>query len=633
MILSLILNLFYVTVAVTLIYVIGKFILGFFAKTPRGSFELFINYIVGILVIVFVYSVIKSKLNTINIALIPIFGVVLFIERYNLQKWEWKGNLIKKDIILSLTAIAIIFLFQCVFYFDIVKNGYRALHSDQYAYSHFTNSLKYFGKETTNLEFLYFFPDYSFSLKPYHYAELWITSFFSQVFNISTINAYFLIMIPIVVFIYFIGIFAVFENSISSTKWRFIISIFLVFLGGLYFSVYDYHELTNNFNWADNSILSKFYQKVSFIYVFLLLSFNLLSNKKYNYFFIVLSIIPLFSFTYLPAIIGSGLLFSLLIFTRKKIPLTNFLLSIGLFTFVLVFHGLFYYFNSIPDGVVGKYKDFYQSLAYKVISSNFSIIDIKIFVGNYIYRFARPFIFYFPYLLVLFAFIPFLIKETLFLLIFICCGILASCLLYPMPNSSQFASMTMIVFNIYIILLINLNYSKDVFKKRFKTIISSLILLFISYSSIQMWEHRLTNLEMRKQHFNFMNKTSQIFDKDINVVLVFLTDEDYLDLSLDWWIPKLDILPLTQYTNKEILFVLGNAERFYYVRNMDIKHHSAPILFWLHKNHTDLFHLIKKFDIKFVYRKKGAIMPKFIENSAKEQIISIDKRHEIFVLE
>src|SRR6202008_2744448 len=115
--------------------------------------------------------------------------------RNRIRKYNFELLAIKKELLASALFFLPIILFQAYFYFDFFQDSFKTLHTDHYLYADFSNSLKLFGLESPFTDLIYY--NNVEYLVPYHYAELWLTALFSEIFKVSTIISYFLIVIPL----------------------------------------------------------------------------------------------------------------------------------------------------------------------------------------------------------------------------------------------------------------------------------------------------------------------------------------------------------------------------------------------------------------------------------------------------
>ncbi|OFY18591.1 MAG: hypothetical protein A2W98_04995 [Bacteroidetes bacterium GWF2_33_38] len=507
-----------------------------------------------------------------------------------------------------LLLFAPIYLYQSFFFFDFFSGTIRHLHTDHYLYGDFSNSLKLFGVESKFTD-LNFYSTSDLQLIPYHYSELWITAFFSMLLNISSVNSYFLIVIPVCATIYGIGLFSLVENIKTHRSFKFIFTYMSLFISGVYFSFYDNWEITGYIHQSDNGILSFLSQKFCFIYICILFSVLLFIKEKKELGIIFLSTIPIFSINFAPSIIGGIVLYYLYSFIIKKerLVLSNIgglLSALYVILFILLFYSLFKskYSNEIIDNDI---------FLIKILNNNFSSTDLKIFIGNNVYRIIRALIFYFPYVILLVYAVKQNRQLSILFLFIIISGILTSTFLFDALNAGQFASNTYIIFNVLIAIGLSIlldkmktNLKKSIFV--FTIFISSLSLsLFTSFS--------IKNQYLSTHDYMVFKKIDAKLEKTSNI-LVFLNEKDFSDIMLVCWQSKNDLLPLTQYSDKDIIFSLGNPE-LYFLSNANVSSSDSlhyKYIFPFNKNRNNdinYYNIIDDKGIKYLYVKDGVEIP------------------------
>jgi len=200
--------------------------------------------------------------------------------------------------------------------------------------------------------------------------------------------------------------------------------------------------------------------------------------------------------------------------------------------------------------------------------------------------------------------------SILFLFIIIS-GILTSTFLFDALNAGQFASNTYIIFNVLIAIGLSIlldkmktNLKKSIFV--FTIFISSLSLsLFTSFS--------IKNQYLSTHDYMVFKKIDAKLEKTSNI-LVFLNEKDFSDIMLVCWQSKNDLLPLTQYSDKDIIFSLGNPE-LYFLSNANVSSSDSlhyKYIFPFNKNRNNdinYYNIIDDKGIKYLYVKDGVEIP------------------------
>lgn len=622
-------------VAMLIVYIIGKIACAFLPLPSNKFFKLFVTYAAGILILLLAYSLIWSGLRTVNLLILPEAAALAFLLRKRLTKPHFHLKEIKQELFYSLLAFIPVFAYQSYFYFDFANEGFRALHSDQYFYAQLANSLKLFGAEsvnTGNLGFNYFFNDYRDYITPYHYSELWLTAFFSSLFRINTISSYYLITNSVLVSVYFVGILYLFDRAIKSLPLNYIISFLCLFISGITFDFYENYEITSYAYWCENSIFGLFTQKYAIACIYLLLAFILLEKKHPAYSILVLSIVPFLSLPMLPAIFGGLMLFGMYDFfsSRFKLNRETILYSAVGFANLGIFTAFYYYFNQSHHLNNYTYNTLSDTFLNKILTNTASVTDIKTFAGNFLFRIVKPVLFYLPLLAIsLFSFGMLKRKWTL-LFFCIASGVFASCLLFNASNSSQFASGSYILFNIVIAISLAKFLDESKHTKPVKILVMSVFLVFVLIAAgrTTVIKNSLQKTGYLKHEPARLKLIAEHIHKKTSIILVYLNAEDYCAANADWWIYRNNLLPLHQYSNKDITFILANYELYNESKGMPPQITTA-VQKWCYDNHAGIEELIKTFDIRYVYAKNNVEVPAFIENSATIQL-PVSGQNDIF---
>ena len=229
-------------------------------------------------------------------------------------------------------------------------------------------------------------------------------------------------------------------------------------------------------------------------------------------------------------------------------------LYIGLFIFCFYVFLKPTYSNEIADNSI---------LLKRIINGSLSVLDVKIFIGNVIYRLVRPMIFYLPYL----PYLPFLIifmkkmKDLSILYFFILfSGIITSALLFNQLDVIQFATNLYLLFNIIIIIALSVSFEFTSTKVKFALITLYVIMIFVGLKNNTIKGKSINSKAIDKSTFT---KISSHFKGEVSNVLVFLDEENFKNIRLSWWQLKNDLLPVTQFTNSDVIFSLGNPSLYF----------------------------------------------------------------------
>ena len=283
-------------------YFAGKLITSFFSVNGGFFFRLFVSYIIGITAIVLFYSIIKTQGQTINILLLPIIGFLLYYFRDSFVMPSIPLKLIIKELSWSAFPFMLIFLYQSWWIFDFSNGWIRQTTFDLYAYASYSDSLRISGIENRDLGMTYFYPELCGTV-PYHYAELWFTAFFSELFTNAAVNNYYFVMYPVLVTIFTIGLSSLFQNRIKKKILALTISFLLLFITG-----FKINNSVISIVCAHYNIAGGFGLKLAWIYIFLLLGFITWNTNRTAAYCVLISI-PVFSFIFLPGIWGGFIIY------------------------------------------------------------------------------------------------------------------------------------------------------------------------------------------------------------------------------------------------------------------------------------------------------------------------------------
>ncbi len=600
-------------VAMLLVWIVGRLLYGMFVvKNELTPYRMLFSYASGLLVILVTYSIIKSAGQTINLWII-----VLFITGILFYKPEIKFTPIKSFELINTTILSFVILFpvyyiQAFFYFDFANNTFRELHADHYFYSKIIDYLNIYGRETTSGNIIFAINKSDIGLNPYHYSELWIAGFFSKLFNISSISSYYIISIPIYVSIYCIGIYSYFRSFVKNIYIVYLIALFALFVGSIYFNFFADYEITKYHSATVLNIVSLFYQKLSLVYVFGFVAIILFINGERLMSYLVFLILPILSISFLPGVFGGIVIINILAILQKrgKFEKNNIspILMVALsFVYFIVFYSIFK-----SESSVAKVSSDYFLL--KLINQTATITDIKIFIGNNVYRLVRTLIIYLPYFILLF-FYQKPNKLLLFMFLIVLSGIVTSCLMFDLENSRQFGTNTYVLIDIFIV--ISIGTLITYFKKIEHKIISGIMLVLTIYIGV-------ISLQSKNKHTNTINMDSELLSKigaelDNKVVYMpyFLSREDFLGISnINWLFLKNDIYVLQQFTNGHVLFLLASSEDGVLNENLDFsKSKNVP-------NNREEFLIMKGYlDVKYLFIKNNTVGLSYLSELRYEKFI------------
>jgi hypothetical protein len=623
-------------------YSIGKLITSFITLKGDFFFQIFINYIIGISAIVFIYAIIKSHGCTVMLLQIPI---IVFLLYYYKSYFSYKIIIVKKlyiqEFFWSLAPFILIFLYQSWYYFDFINSKISVVWSDYYSYSSVSEILRNVGIED---------PDYSIfsntnvqtiALTPYHYPEHWLTAFFSTLFHISAIQSYYFILYPLLLSIFCLGLCSLFKNKITSKLLIIIISFLLLFIAGVHipFIQNNYQSL----NFSNSNIAGFLSFKMAWISIFLLLAFIVWKfNRTISY--VLLTAIPIYSSTFVPSMWGGLLLlFMLLILKDFNNSIKTHLYCLIGILLILFSYFLFYHIfskitlNSFITTIISKNPFLI------VLHSGVTIQNIKITIGNLISLKAPYPLSNFLFILYLFPIIILLcfniIKNNKYLWmicsLFFVGGYFTSTLFYGMLDSNQFSTNLIIIPIILLVIeIINVLDNFNLYRIQVYILIPLLLYAlfvgkFTSKNNLQLQLYEDTDL---------LRKSSSVINKKIAPICVFYNKKTYKQMGnkFFWWQAYNNFKMLSQYNQNTLVFFLGNPELYEIDKSMSMNdslyfNAYTPLIAWQKQSKSNnLQNFIKHFNVKYFCFDEDVSIPIFIDSLAVMRIES-PQTHSIFI--
>lgn len=398
---------------VIIINIIGKIILSICnIKSEKQYFRIFLEQLLGLTLIVVLYSIYQTKGKTINVffVFIPIY-YYFFLKR---PQQTFCNKIKIFDILYFIRKDLIILFFLCLpFYFLQVYSlfslsGYIIPHIDSLYYSEIINTLNYFGIEKKEFAFNILLPNTFNGIEPYHYYELWVAAFASKIFNQAAIYSLLLITYPILSSIVFIGLVAIWENFSKITIWTYLIVSLLLFTDGAYVAYLNNIPIVGGYVfWT--SILSILGYKYVTSYIFILFFLLLYIKEKKEFAFISLACLMIVSIGITPGLFVGIIGFLLLnkyhttFIEKEKLRILTFYILYSI-SYFLFYWGLNHFSNSLnhitENGTSIVFSDF------------FNLKHIKYVYGMMMYRFIRCLILYIPYIISVFILYRTVIKKN-----------------------------------------------------------------------------------------------------------------------------------------------------------------------------------------------------------------------------
>lgn len=612
-------------ISIIFILITGKMILSFLnlRESQSTQLNLLIELLFGTIIIVLIYSIFKSNFVTTNIILIPI---IIFIgkKKFNtFSKEPWEHTL--RDILVCIVYFLPIYLYIGFYGFKSGTFNFKFLYTDNYSYANYIDVLRYWGKENKFYE-LNIFTDIK-GISAYHYGELWLAAFLSEIFNISSVNSYFFCAVVILGTIIFLGFSAVYELFNKNSVLNYFISFISLFIGGVLFEIYFKYNFLSKTDpagtYSCTSFLSFCGQKYTFIYPLGILSFIYFYIKKHFNAILVLSVIPVFSIGTLPGIIGGSFL---LLFTNsfhKSLNKTQILYFISFIAYIIL---SFYLLNIFFPSAYNNLMSFKYTVIYNLFKMPFDTKVLNLFLFNISKPILIIFLFYFPFLILLkFSEIRFITIGLL--VVFICLsGDITIGLLTGMLDHTQFLLNILFFLNIFIAFLIGnaiyifMNYNLSGIKRISLISIFIILSIFLFHNE---QSHKI--IKWRDTSDNFITNIYKLIEKnDFKdkplIIGNFYSQNEYCCGYPYIWTCVNNPAANLMHLRRNLYFTNLNPQLFLEcntVLPVDYSFYQITPINIFSGNNPDAQHLlkfIKSSGIKYILKSSGATIPDEIKN-------------------
>ena len=266
-------------IVILLSSIIGGYILSFYKDIENSHFKVFLSNVLGLVAIVFLYSIVKSNCRTILLLLILFIVIIFFkLKKYRLQRQQFSFKFIIKSFLHLIVLYFVVFIFQLIPVFDYVKGDLKNFFADTYLYANFSDNLYLFGSENNSLQMNSFFSSNKNYVSPYHYPELWLTAFSKQIINLPTVIIYYFVTISILISVLWIGIVSLVKKSVNNRYALYLVSFVLLFTTIAFDPYFNTIEKVPFL--SETSIMGVFHNKLGFVFVLVLLSFSIFKEFK-----------------------------------------------------------------------------------------------------------------------------------------------------------------------------------------------------------------------------------------------------------------------------------------------------------------------------------------------------------------
>jgi len=436
-------------IAFSIVYLTGHFIISIFVSKKKSIHEIiFWKLFFGLFLTVSIYSIVKTKFQTINLGVLLLLLIFLFLEknrkeiisRINNEKSKLKLFNISiveiKEIVYLFISLLPIFFIKYFFLFNNDKDYPVVISRDSIYHANISQFLNKFSVESLNSN-ISFIPD---GTHPYHYFEAWTDSFFTFLFKSNYWITIELIVHPLFLLLIISGLWTIISKINILNFFNRIISFLVIFFGGLYlerFSSNSFFNLHLRYNAFDED----WGLKLSLAYIVVIFAINLFVDKKILKGLLILNMLPIISITFSTGIIFSSIIIILFYFIYQKkykslikVEFYYLLVPFMVLLFIYIFYSLTsssYDFIKIPSIknliFVDDYTIFFKSKLQLLLDTliKFFVAYSPVFLLIIIYSFnhsnnlfkffiLNQFIFVFTFIIFVISLVTYLFFETNF---------------------------------------------------------------------------------------------------------------------------------------------------------------------------------------------------------------------------
>ena len=587
-------------VVLTFFYFSGKIVRSFFAVELKVDlFETFFNVLVGLLLSTVLYALIKSSFVTSLIISLPIFLYFFHVNNLKIKKFRWLKVDFYKEILPLIIISIIVFVYQSYSYFDFSDFNIKYLFVDNYTYANVVSVLHDFGVENVDYALNKFEPAFRHESMPYRYADLWMSSFIMDLVQVSDIESFYLISLPVLISLSGYFYYSILVKRSSNVVKSILISIVLLFVSIAFIPVLNSGEKLPFI--SETSIMGTFQQKLSFSAVFFLLGIYFWKLKRENA-LLFFMFVPIFYVAYLPAIWGGIFVYLTIQFIKSKWKVSFTFYHIRLLfllAFVLLFYWLFYKINGIfflttnktnlldvplikrlpkelmDDTIPFRWKSFVSNFVY------YSIPEIFIYLRGAIGNLLIGTCFFLPLIILGFSRLKKYISEFRFVFLVLTIGLIFTIYKDGDYNNYQFFTNCLLLISIIISLSFIQNFQNT--KRNYL-----FILLIITVNIIPVFSFK-SKIGSHKINYEFIKNISTLIShKHEKNVLCFVNKESF-DGSFYSWVGGNILFPIKQISDQRIVFSIANPEVFFMENSkdeLDYSYNWNIVSNWKHKHQT-----------------------------------------------
>ena len=196
--------------------------------------NVFINLLAGLIITITLYSVLLTHFRTVNSFFILLSVLLLiFYKRRQLNDIRIENETVEFSwgkIILWLLFISVIFYGFFALQIVNIFDGSFSNQTINYDFYYYAKTSQYLSLGYENSLFANNLILDASKIQPYHYFELWVTSFLTSVFDVPPLISFTLLTTTILAIILYFGILSLYKNQNQLTISIFLFVLFLFFL-------------------------------------------------------------------------------------------------------------------------------------------------------------------------------------------------------------------------------------------------------------------------------------------------------------------------------------------------------------------------------------------------------------------
>jgi hypothetical protein len=277
-------------------YFIGIFFILFFSnfisfkRFDKSSItHTFFSVIISITILTSLFAVFYTKGKSIYWSYILIFLILYYKKEIYFKKFELLNFRIKFKLIVWSIPIL---LSQYFLNFNFRSFLPYIPSDDILIYASYSKHLVDFGQENKFALFSQFYPSLFTGMNPYHFFEIWMNSAISVSNNLSYSHNIVFVTYPTLIWVLLLGLFSIGEQFTQITFLKKIYISLLLFIGPIYFNIYEI--IFNDGNFINSSVFtipgfvkqtlsySYYGQKHLPVYIFSIIFILLLINNLRN---------------------------------------------------------------------------------------------------------------------------------------------------------------------------------------------------------------------------------------------------------------------------------------------------------------------------------------------------------------